>query len=41
MMPTWKPTLGKPRRQDVRDLVRGAVFIAMMVGSLFGYALLA
>ena len=40
-MNAWKPTLGKPRSQDVRDLVRGGTFIAMMVGALFGYALLA
>ncbi|MDJ0960214.1 MAG: hypothetical protein QNJ88_06120 [Acidimicrobiia bacterium] len=41
MTSSWKPTVGKPRRQDVRDLIRGGTFIAMMVGALFGYAFIA
>ena len=41
MTPSWKPSLGRPRRQDIRDLIRAASFIAMMIGALFGYALLA
>ena len=40
-MNAWKPRMGRARSQDIRDLIRGGTFIAMMVGALFGYALLA